>query len=221
MTKVTHKIWLAFEIKMFKDYIDHVEQFFVDENKEITTKFEELVKTPDDDPIREETGYHRSYYDYLEESLIDDSFLNKEFIQRYRHAVVIQLYSFLEKCLNSVLPHFIKLNKVDVNKLKGNILTKADSVLRSQIKLSELPNYNFLQQFTALRNTIVHREGRLHESEFAKDLRKVRELEKKYAIELEESIPKQHEIKITDKAFLYTVLNNIESFLKGMYEGLK
>jgi len=209
--------WISFEAMMFKDYINYVEEYFIIKQSEINNEFDKLEDTPHDDPIRESIeDYHQSYFDVLQDDLIDQNFYNTDFTQRFRYAIVIQLYSFLEKHLKRVLPYYKKHNNIEEKSLKGNYLSKANKILKDQMELNSFDEYNELQIFSELRNVIVHRNGILYDKD-VKSLKKIEPFLRKSVIDYKETTsPKrtQYKILISDSKSLLNVLNVIASFLK-------
>jgi hypothetical protein len=128
MSRTKRKIsmiqFIDFELMLLRDYIDYVEDYFSQKQKEIDQKFSELESIPDDDPVREQLdNYHQSYYEVLQDNLIDDNFYNIEFAQRFRYSLVIQIHSFYEKYLTKIKNHFEAKNGIKRN-LSGNYIEK-------------------------------------------------------------------------------------------------
>lgn len=104
MSRTTRKMsmiqFIDFELMLLRDYIDYVENYFSEKEKEIQNNFEELQSIPNDDPVREQLeDYHQSYFEVMQDNLIDDNFYNTEFTQRLRYSLIIQIQSFYEKYL--------------------------------------------------------------------------------------------------------------------------
>jgi len=218
--------WIDFEAGIFKDYINYVEDYFDEKNKEIGTQFDALESIPLDDPVRQiEDNYHESQYDAMEDTLGSIHFFNEEFQQRFRYAIVIQLFSLLERYLKKVTSFYATKNNIDPKKLRGSMLTKANKILQPQLKLASFEPFNRLQLFTELRNVIVHHNGSTSDHEEDKKyLDKLLQLERISSIELKISEgPKMrlYEIVVPDKSFLLSTVDDINNLFKEIDFGLR
>lgn len=207
--------FIDFELMLLRDYIDYVENYFSQKEKEIQSKFEELESIAEDDPVREQLeDYHQSYFEVLQDNLIDENFYNDEFTQRFRYSLVIQIHSFYEKYLTRVESHFKIKN--GIKKPTGNYVEKIKNVI-SQTDISVCKNYDFMVKFTELRNCIVHNEGTMYsDSENEKRLDSLKELKNAGFIALKETQGMKrikYEVDINDKSFLIESVNKIENFL--------
>jgi hypothetical protein len=207
--------FIDFELMLLRDYIDYVEDYFSQKEKEIHNKFEELESIPADDPVREQLeDYHQSYFDVLQDNLIDENFYNEEFTQRFRYSLVIQIHSFYEKYLSRIERHFKAKN--NIKKPIGNYVEKIKCVIL-QTDISTCTNYDFMVRFTELRNCIVHAEGIIYsDTENTKRLDSLIELRKNAFIDLKETKGQKrtrYEVVIDDKSFLINSVKNIETFL--------
>ncbi len=207
--------FIDFELMLLKDYIDYVEDYFSQKEKEIQNKFEDLESIPKDDPVREQLeDYHQSYFEVLQDNLIDENFYNDEFTQRFRYSLIIQIHSFYEKYLSRVESHFKIKNKI--KKPIGNYVEKIKNVIL-QTDISICTNYDFMVNFTELRNCIVHDEGTMYsDSENTKRLDSLKDLSNNGFIELKETKGMKHiryEVVIANKSFLLDSVNKIETFL--------
>jgi hypothetical protein len=112
--------FIDFELMLLRDYIDYVENYFAEKEKEIQDNFNELNSIPEDDPVREQLEeYHQSYFEVMQDDLIDKNFYNDEFTQRFRYSLIIQIQSFYEKYLTRIERHFKAKNNIK-KKLTGN-----------------------------------------------------------------------------------------------------
>lgn len=78
--------FIDFELMLLRDYIDYVENYFSKKEKEIQDNFNDLHSIPENDPVREQLeDYHQSYFEVMQDDLIDKNFYNDEFTQRFRY----------------------------------------------------------------------------------------------------------------------------------------
>ncbi|MBS3914299.1 MAG: hypothetical protein KG003_07350 [Bacteroidetes bacterium] len=208
--------FIDFELKLLLDYIEYVEDYFSLKGKEIGKNFEELELIPNDDPIRQSIeDYHQSYFDVLQDDLIDENFYNEEFTQRFRYSLIIQMQSFFEKYLTRISDHF-KTKNTSIKTRSGNYIEKLQQVI-NEPDISICSNFEFMIHFTELRNCIVHNEGIIcSDSKYLKRLGSIKHLEKTGIIHLKETQGSKricYEIDIKDKSFLVESVNKIAYFI--------
>lgn len=208
--------FIDFELMLLRDYIDYVENYFSEKEKEIQNNFEKLQSIPNDDPVREQLdNYHQSYFEVMQDNLIDDNFYNNEFTQRFRYSLIIQIQSFYEKYLTRIERHFKAKNNIK-KKLSGNYIEKIKKAVK-QKDISVCKNYDFMVSFTELRNCIVHEDGIIYsDSKDTKRLDSFEKLRKDGFIDYKETKGlkrTRYEVIINDKSFLVESVNKIEDFL--------
>lgn len=220
MSRTTRKMsmiqFIDFELMLLRDYIDYVENYFSQKEVEIQNKFEELESIPKDNQIREQLeDYHQSYFEVMQDNLVDENFYNEEFTQRFRYSLIIQIHSFYEKYLTRVGNHFKTKNGITKN-LSGNYIEKIKGAIK-QIDISICKDYEFMVCFTELRNCIVHEEGVVYsDSKNTKRLNSLEKLRNDGFISFKETkgIKRtRYEVIINDKSFLVNSVNKIEIFL--------
>jgi len=220
MSRSTRKLsmiqFIDFELMLLRDYIEYVEDYFSQKEIEINKKFEELESIPKDDQVRQQLeDYHQSYYEVMQDNLIDENFYNEKFTQRFRYSLIIQIQSFYEKYLTRVESHFRAKNGIKKSP-PGNYIEKIKQVI-IQTDISVCANFDFIVLFTELRNCIVHNQGIIYSnSENLKRLDSLKELRKSGVIDLKETEgPKRtcYEVVIKDKSFLVESVNKIGAFL--------
>lgn len=217
--------FIDFEVVLMGDYIDYVESFFRNKENEIHKNFEHLKNISDDDPIRDQCDEnHQIYYDVLLENLVDDNFYLDEFSNRFRESLVIQIHSFYEKHINKIIDYFLVKNAIMERSLKGNYTEKVEQILKTQLDVKKIKGYDFLINFTELRNCIIHNEGRIKSSsKFVNRLNSLNELKKQKLISLKETVgikSSTYEVVLENKEFMKNSLSKISDFLKDLDENL-
>lgn len=211
--------FIDFELRLMLDYIEYVEDYFLLKEKEIGKKFEVLELIPKDDPVRQNLeDYHKSYYEVLQDGLIDENFYNEEFTQRFRYSLIIQIQSFYEKYLTRIGNHFKAKNTIKKS-ISGNYIEKIKQTI-IETDISVCSNYDFMIHFTELRNCIVHNEGIIYSnSENRKRLDSIKDLNKSGFIQLKETTGSKricYGIAINDKSFLVESINRIVNFMHDL-----
>ena len=208
--------FIDFELMLLRDYIDYVENYFSEKEKEIQDNFNELHSIPEDDPVREQLEeYHQSYFEVMQDDLIDKNFYNNEFTQRFRYSLIIQIQSFYEKYLTRIERHFKAKNNIK-NKLTGNYIEKLKEAVK-QTDISVCKNFDFMVCFTELRNCIVHEEGVIYSDSLnTKRLDSFEKLRKENFIEYKETKGTKrtrYEVDVNEISYLFESVKRIEDFL--------
>lgn len=208
--------FIDFELMLLRDYIDYVENYFSEKEKEIQDNFNELHSIPEDDPVREQLEeYHQSYFEVMQDDLIDKNFYNDEFTQRFRYSLIIQIQSFYEKYLTRIERHFKAKNNIK-KKLTGNYIEKLKEAVK-QTDISFCKNFDFMVCFTELRNCIVHEEGVIYSDSLNKKrLDSFEKLRKENFIEFKETKGTKrtrYEVVVNEKSYLLESVKRIEDFL--------
>ncbi|HAO26687.1 MAG TPA: hypothetical protein DCQ68_01420 [Chryseobacterium indologenes] len=208
--------FIDFELMLLRDYIEYVENYFSQKELEIQNNFAELHSISEDDPVRQQIeDHHKSYFEVMQDNLIDDNFYNSEFTQRFRYSLIIQIQSFYERYLSRIERHFNTKNAINKS-LPGNYIEKIKAAIK-QTDISVCKNYDFMVCFTELRNCIVHEEGVIYsDSKNTKRIEAFEKLKSAGLISLKETTGikrTRYEVNIEGKNFLEDSVNKIEDFL--------
>jgi|GEM_PF-1724007 len=203
--------YIELSIISFRNYISLVEKGFDAQIKNLAFKYNEHYKTIDD------TDKFNSFLHNTSTQLME---IEKEFIQRFRKSIVIQIFSFLESELKSICNCHAEStkSKYGVNDLKGySDLDKIKKYLFNSmdIDLVKFEQWKFINNLRMVRNKIVHENSTVKITNC--DYASIKTFSKDYFL-LDSQSPNSEFYTITlhSSNFLDDCLNIVESFIQDV-----
>lgn len=198
----------------YRNYMTSVENNF-DAEKIVLQKRYSLILV---ELQKNKNNYSREYQAHLHDSIVEDySTIDREFLNRFRSSLIIQLYSFLEIELRKFCElHCINNNKeYSIKDLKGNNdLDKAIKYLKksANFDINTIKSlWDFISDFRKLRNNIVHHESVIQNTDI--DYKSIAKFSKDN-FRLKRYVSKTSFIIVfEDKSFLELCIARIEQFL--------
>ena len=152
-------------METFKNYSEFIENSFENKVSGLHKSFDRTIR----DIEKNKDHYEDDYKEHLKDSIIEEMYeIEKEFMQRFRNSLIMQLFSFLE----SELKHHCELHAINYKKeysiddLKGTDLEKVKLYLKKSANkdLTKLePQWKFINDLKKLRNRIVHDNSMISE----------------------------------------------------------
>lgn len=214
--------FIAFEIHLREQYLNHMESHFEKELEVIGKDYEVFmwsIKDKEDSDMSEEALSH------YKDSFIDDVFLiQKVYRKNFRESQIIQLYSFLEDLLMKGCNMYASIKKTSykVTDLNGqNDIDRIKKYLNKTvgINIGDLnPEWIFIDNLRVVRNQVVHHNGIIKNNDIAKSTDKKFNKVKAFSVDnfsLETYLSSSARFQIVfDKPkFMQTILKNIESLI--------
>ena len=208
--------YIELSLNSFKSYILLIEDNFEHKIKDSRISAETALRKI----YENNEKYDKDYENYLNDSVVGQVVeIEVEFINRFRSATIIQLYSFLEVELKVYCQKHSKENfkEYSINDLKGsNEIDKIKKYLKqsANIDLGKLPEWNFINNFRRIRNKIVHNESLvnlLDHDEFEAINRFSRN-----NFTLQQHSDTEKRILLDRKEFIYLCLKQLETFLTAI-----
>lgn len=203
--------YIELSIISFRNYISLVEKGFDAQIKNLYLKYNEHYKTVTD-PDNFNSLLHNTSSQLME--------IEKEFIQRFRKSIVIQIFSFLESELKSICNCHAESTEstYTVNDLKGySDLDKIKKYLFNSmnIDLVKFDQWKFINNLRIVRNKIVHEDSTIKINNG--DYLTIKEFSTNYFL-LNQLNPNSefYTIIFDNNFFLDDCLNMVESFIQDV-----
>lgn len=216
--------FIAFEIHLREQYINHMESHFEKELEIIEKDYDAFMKSISDTDGSDLSDEAKSHY---EDTFIDDFFLIKKVYRKtFRDSQIIQLYSFLEDHLINGCNMYASIKDTDydykITDLNGqNDIDRIKKYLNKTVGINTgdlNPEWTFLDNLRVVRNQVVHHNGIIKNNDTVKHTdKKYNKIESfstgKFSLEPYVSSLNRFQIVFDKPEFIQDILKNIESFI--------
>jgi hypothetical protein len=206
--------YIELSIISFRNYINSVENNFSDQKKILAKKYAEHYKEVAQNSGDNKTEELNEIWSGATSQLLE---IEKEFIQRFRRSIIIQIFSFLESELKNIcISHSENTDSIySVDDLKGNSdLEKVKKYLTKSMKieLGKMTIWPFINNLRLLRNKVVHNNSTIKIAD--NDLKAIKEFSlDNFSLESENPKPEFYNINFNNKEFINKCVNQVEIIL--------